>query len=230
MKKFIKWIDNYWYHYKWQTIIAAFFVVVVGICAAQMFNRQEYDAYVMYAGGDFFTIEQEHAMLNALSTVSDDYDGNGEKSLCMNKLFVLSEQELEDARDAAEAEGEKLAYNVETRKQTLEQFQVEMMTGHAYVCLLSEDMYARCEDKERFVSVSELLGYTPAGAYDEYAVRFSETEFGQYFAQAFEPLGEGTLICLRQISLPDAQNKNARAEYENYRALFRGILEFTVKK
>ena len=27
-KKIIKWLDNYWYHYKWTTIITAFFVIL----------------------------------------------------------------------------------------------------------------------------------------------------------------------------------------------------------
>ena len=48
-KKALKWLDNFWYHYKWPTIIAAFFIAVFAICIAQAVTRSEYDMYVRYA-------------------------------------------------------------------------------------------------------------------------------------------------------------------------------------
>lgn len=229
MKNFIKWLDNFWYHYKWPTIIITFFVAVFGICISQMVTRNNYDAYILYSGGHFFTAEEEKAVMNSLEYVMEDYDGNGEKSLCMTKFIVLSEEELDAARAAAEAEGEVLAYNYQTRTEALKQFEMEVMTGQSYLCFLSEAMYGRAADAERFVALSAVAGGEVQGAYDEYAVRLADTEFGKYFSAALSPLGEDTLVCLRRISVTDAASEKATEEYENYKDMFSALLAFEVK-
>ena len=43
MSKFLKWLDNYWYHYKWHTIIVAFFLIIGIISTVQIFNRETYE-------------------------------------------------------------------------------------------------------------------------------------------------------------------------------------------
>ena len=44
--KFIKWLDNFWYHYKWPTIIVAFFLFVGVVCFAQCSTRATGDLTV----------------------------------------------------------------------------------------------------------------------------------------------------------------------------------------
>ena len=43
-------ISNYWYHFKWPTIIASFFVIFATFCIIQMVTRENPDLYVMYTG------------------------------------------------------------------------------------------------------------------------------------------------------------------------------------
>ncbi len=229
MKKFLKWIENYWYHYKWHTLIAAFFIVIGAVCLGQMLSRESYDAYLMYAGGSYFTVNEEQAVLKAFSNIAEDYDGNGKCSLCLTKLIVLSEEQLEQARAQAKTEDSALAYNFQDRRETLEQFDFEIMSGKSYLCLLSEDMYKRCKGKDRFVPVAELADVAAESLYDDYTIRLSETEFGQYFSEALSVLGDDVLVCLRHISATDGQNRHAAAEYKNYQELFRSLVQFSVK-
>ena len=35
--KVLRWWDNYWYHYKWHTIIGLFFVFVIVFCVILLF-------------------------------------------------------------------------------------------------------------------------------------------------------------------------------------------------
>ena len=230
MEKFLKWLDNYWYHYKWRTLIALFFVATFLICTVQLLTRGSYDAYVMYSGPNVFSSEQEAALIDALKNISGDYDKNGSKELCLTKMIVMSDDELSEARRKAESDGSTLAYNFEARRKTIEQFNLEIMTGNSYLCFLSEYMYEQCEGAQRFVPLSELLGERPSAAYDDYAVSVDQTEFGQYFSEALSCMGEGTLVCLRKISVTDASSKKACAEYENYKNMFRNIIEFSLKK
>ena len=49
--RFGKWFDNFWYHYKWQTLIALFLVVTLTVCVVQCAMRPDTpDTYICYAG------------------------------------------------------------------------------------------------------------------------------------------------------------------------------------
>ena len=44
-------VENYWYHYKWHTLIALFIVITLSVCILQLCQKNSYDVYVLYAGG-----------------------------------------------------------------------------------------------------------------------------------------------------------------------------------
>ena len=46
MNKVVKWISNYWYHYKLRTILCLFFAVVVGVSVFEFATRESYDMKV----------------------------------------------------------------------------------------------------------------------------------------------------------------------------------------
>ena len=45
-QSFAKWLDNYWYHYKWHTIAVVFVIIVAIVCTVQLINRTVYDAVI----------------------------------------------------------------------------------------------------------------------------------------------------------------------------------------
>ncbi len=229
MKRFLKWFDNYWYHYKWPTIIVAFFVTIGVICTVQMLGKDDYDAFVLYSGGKYFTMDEQKAVTDAFAYVYDDYNGDGEKKACLTKIIVLSAEELKEKQAEANAENDNLAYNFESRTDALEQLSMELMTGQSYVCFFSEGMYEQVKDKDRFVPLTDIFDFAPEGAVDECAVRLFETEFGAYFSDALSVMGEDTLVCLRRISVQDAGSDKKTAEYENHMDFFKRIIEFKVK-
>lgn len=229
MKRFIKWLDNYWYHYKWPTIIVSFFLVVGVICTVQMLQKEDYDVYAVYSGGKYFTADEQKAIENAFSYVIDDYDGSGEKNVCLTRIVVLTEEELKQKQEEAHAEDENLAYNFESRTDAIEQLSMEMMTGQSYVCFFSEGMYEQMKDKDRFVPLADVFDSVLDISLDEYAVRLAETEFGSYFSGALSAMGEDTVVCLRRISVQDAGSDKKTAEYENHTDFFKRLIEFKVK-
>ncbi|MBQ3489767.1 MAG: hypothetical protein IJA86_04165 [Clostridia bacterium] len=93
MSKFLKWLDNYWYHYKWHTIIVTFFLVIGIISTVQIFNKESYDAYVMYVGGQDIPDTQYYDILQSLKAVSSDYDANKEHKINFAKSAFISDPE-----------------------------------------------------------------------------------------------------------------------------------------
>ena len=68
--KFLKWLDNYWYHYKWHTIIVSFFLIIGAISITQLFGRVSYDAYLMYVGDETIPDTQYQDIIDSLTFVN----------------------------------------------------------------------------------------------------------------------------------------------------------------
>ena len=47
---FLKKLDNFFYHYKWHSIVALFLVVVLTVTLVQACSKETFDVEVMYAG------------------------------------------------------------------------------------------------------------------------------------------------------------------------------------
>ena len=78
MKKIWKWLDNFWYHNKWKTIIIAFFVIVFIIGFVQCMKKTDADISILYVGPEVVTGEEYDAMETSLeSRVDTDYNGDG---------------------------------------------------------------------------------------------------------------------------------------------------------
>ncbi|MCI8590709.1 MAG: hypothetical protein HFE77_08415 [Clostridiales bacterium] len=229
MVKMRKWFENYWYHYKWRTLIVAFFVVIFTVCVVQMLQKKSYDAYILYSGPKVFSSEQETALTNALRYVVSDYDQNGEINLCLTKLIMMSEEELEEAKAQAEAEGSTLAYNYDTRQRTKDQLGMEMMTGNSYLCFLSEFIYQEYKDHDRFAALADVLGYHPEDADDAFSIKLANTAYGAYFSDAFSCMGENVIVCIRQPNVVDKYAKDAMDEYQNNVEILKKIIEFKVQ-
>ena len=76
--KFFKWLDNFWYHYKWTLLIAVFFIVVLVVGLVQLFSKTESDATVMYAGPYQLSNDEINAIRNDLTSLLP-YDFNGDE-------------------------------------------------------------------------------------------------------------------------------------------------------
>lgn len=48
-----KWLENYWYHYKWHTLIGGAAIILVVVLIAQLAAKVNYDALFMYVGDDY---------------------------------------------------------------------------------------------------------------------------------------------------------------------------------
>lgn len=147
--KLLLWLENYWYHYKWHTILGAFFLMVIIVSTVQCASVKKSDVTVAFCGNAALSRAQEDGLSGVLGDVCPaDVDGDGEKTVSLEQFSIFSEEQLTElytyvdpqdgqtkldktGRDAAKA------YNLD-RIQVLQNY---IMTGDCAVWLVSEYVY-----------------------------------------------------------------------------------------
>ena len=78
--RFLKWLDNYWYHYKWHTLIAGFFAMLFIFMFVQCHTDRRGDTVVTYCGTFGFLAAETEGVRDVFNRVMpEDFDGNGDK-------------------------------------------------------------------------------------------------------------------------------------------------------
>ncbi len=218
-------LENFWYHHKWKTIIIGFFAAVAVIGIVQIATRSEYDAQIIYAGpavtlADSGTDDRLAAAFASLDV--GDRDGDGEINILINAKTILSDEQLAKKQEEAAKDHDHVAYDPSVRAGYMSEIRTLMLTDQVQICLLDPYVYGTFSAEEHFVPLSDLLGRTPEGAVDAYAVRLKDTDFGQQIA--FSSLPDDTLICLhKQVG----RKKGAAENFEYARKLFIAALNYS---
>ena len=221
---FLKWLDNFWYHYKWHTIAVAFVVCILIICISQTASRPTYDAHVIYAGGtDVSKIEGDEdsefkTLMKAYQRFVPDFDGDGERRINLATLFLPSAEdikEVESKNDGTEINYTLIADNDEMFRQC-------MTFGDYYIIILSESLYTEWTKNAENNPFAEIRAYLPEDA--EIAENEGENgyrlagEHGVYLSSTpladnpgFKDLGEDSIIVMRRFTTFGTQMKGSKA-------------------
>ncbi|MFA6948041.1 MAG: hypothetical protein WCQ72_03590 [Eubacteriales bacterium] len=229
MNKVLKWLDNYWYHYKWETLIISFFAIFIVVATTQLLTRDKIDVYVLYTGPHVFLPSEIESMENTLEqTMSGDYNGDGEKGASFMDISLMTEQQILAAKEETDKTGDPLVINVNTMRETENQFNTQIFAGESSVCLLDPYWYDEVKESGGWRKLSDVLGYTPEFAADDYSVRLCDTEWGQFFT-VLAGLPEDTVICMRTMSTAAAFKGKSSSEkaYACSEELLRDIFAFT---
>lgn len=74
---FRQWIENYWYHYKWHTIIGLFLVLTLAVGITQCATKPKYDSNCVLYCDRFVHDNTVAALEEAFEKRITDIDGNG---------------------------------------------------------------------------------------------------------------------------------------------------------
>ena len=95
-----KKLENFWYYYKWHTIVGVFLVFVAVVLLLQTCGKVKTDAYILYAGphdvsrvaqnGD---ISEYESILSTFKRVCKDQDGDGLTTIALLDLLVVNQSE-----------------------------------------------------------------------------------------------------------------------------------------
>ena len=217
---FLKWLDNYWYHYKWLTIGIAFALIVLIVCTVQTCSKEKSDIVLLYAGRNTLSGAEVEDICDALEAVCpEDFDGNGKVSFELSAYGILSEAQIKEQIEASNEVYIDRGYNSDQ----YDIYHNYTMTGESSVLFLDPWLYEELVSAGRLVSLDEALGYTPETAYGEYGVRLGDTAlYEQYGVMRLLP--EDTVICLLK---PYVAGKSSKEKYYAYeKKTFEEIVRF----
>ena len=196
--KFLKWLDNYWYHYKVPTIIVLFVVFVLLVCTLQMCSTDDkQDITVLYSGPFLMTGSEHENVRNVLNYVMpEDFNEDGRKYTELITYQVASEQQIKDMEAETDENG-KPKYSINRQYYTNEysNYSNMLMTGEFALCFLDPWLYEALAGSDRLKPLTEVFGALPDGAVGEYGVRLGDTALYQYY-DVLKVLPEDTVICL----------------------------------
>lgn len=217
-------IQNFWYHYKWHSLIALFLVITTLVCSLQFCNRVEYDAYILYAGnknigrtaqsGDVAEIVK---VISALKRITEDFDENDEISVNFLNYYYLSKEEMSDNQNVNNA---LLASDQQALSSALEH-------SEYYLCFISPAVYEKYHqegEREIFISLSEYRAtYQDIDFYSDCAINLSSTK--AYSIPGLSNLPVDTLICIRQPNYLANRSKEHTAHFNNAKKILNNLLE-----
>lgn len=220
---FKKKIDNYFYHYKWHTIIGAFLVFVVIWVAITSIGKNTEQVYVGYIGEYSYSNEQHREKSEKLTSMIGDVLGK-DILIEYSPLFYITDEQIKVEKEKAESKGEQYVYYPERIKKNYDSFVSELEMGDIGVWFVSMEVYERM-DKSRLMRVEDILGYSPDSVYDEYAIDCSKIDFPHQFARE---TSFNTLLILRGNRDWSSMfsEKEMMAELELDKTLFKAIIEY----
>ena len=176
-----KWLENYWYHYKWATIISAFFITVAVICIVQIASKKNYNIYIRYVGDSVITGTQYDDMTGGLEKI---VSGDKKDSVNFAQVAYISDEDNP-------YKNEKNAVSRETLS--------SMLVQPYYIYIMDLTAYNDYKDSGVFAPLSSIFEEDVTDiSYDEYALYLSKTEFLKN-APGMEWVEEDTVIVIKIV-------------------------------
>ena len=229
---FLKKLDNYWYHYKWHTIVGIVVVIILSVLLFQTCSKQDYDGYILYAGPYKISSSAENGNTSSYSNTISAlkkvcYDTNNDKNVNVTllNLYISTQEEATKLYgDGVDISNSSMLIDEDSDRlgQTL-------LYGDYYVCFLSERLFLHYEELYEgalFTSVSDYLGEGDYELASEHGVYLKSLDF--YSLPEICNLPDDTVVCLRKSS--DVSNFfNRRQNEKNFEIsekIFKNILNF----
>ena len=220
-------IQNFWYHYKWHSVVALFVAIAVLVCSLQFCGRKKYDAYILYAGSKVVGRTAEDGdvaeivtVISSLKKIAKDFDDNGEISINFTNFYYLTPEEAAAAGDYNDL---LLANDQKSLSGVLEH-------SEYYLLFISKGVYEeynKVGDTELFINLTEYAGYNASAEYyAPNAIYLSSLDF--YKLPGVCNLPEDTLICIRQPGVMGGKSKEHKGYLENAKEMLVNILKVNI--
>lgn len=218
--KWMEWLENFWYHYKWHTIVVSFFAVALIVSLVQCTSDESSDITVTYAG-NYALSADEMKSLEAVfgAACPEDYDGSGSHVAFLAQYAIFNEEQL--TKEYTYFDEESGEYKVD--KNTLanakyhnadriKNLQTYIMTGECGVWLVSPYVYNEM-----------LYSEDPRSNWVQSAKPLKETKLYAYY-DALKCLPEDTIVVL---TVSPAVGYMSKAEnHQKAVAYFESVLNF----
>lgn len=224
-----KW-DNFWFYHKWHILLGLFIALVLLVCLMQSRENKKDDVTLLFAGPYKLSATEVATLRAGLNQVMpEDFNGDGENYAEMVLMQIFSEEQEAEIRATPEGEIPPYLGYIDSyyNDEQVTSFDNLIMAGEYSLCILDPWLYERVKGAGGFCKLSDVLGYTPETAVDEYGILLAETDF----AKAYPVCGvfpEGTLICLRTRGVMNTliNKKKSDREYDVSKEMFISLVNF----
>lgn len=219
--KFLKWLDNYWYHYKWHTIVTLFFVVVIAICVIQSCTNKPKDILITYGGPATLEADDKAAIARIFSeSLPEGFNKNGKEAVAGFIPYMIYSQEQIKAIEKENVGSEDPVYiDVVFNSNEYSTLNSQYKTGNGSIYILDKWLYDEIlnneSDVRRLKPLAEVFGETPDVAIDEFGIRLGDTEIYKNNPE-LAALGADSIICLHEQILGQ---KGYDREIEAFKAI-----------
>lgn len=188
--------ENFWYHYKWHTLIAVFFLIVAIMIVSSVMDKDEPDVLLYYGGPAYFSDGAIGSIEDAFQQVmTEDANGDGKKMAQLIVTTVLSSDQVATKVMDAREEGDIIFMGDLTAANN--EYNQEILYGQGIICILDEAHYE--ESKDRFQRFDAIVSkeLVPKNTFaDGKGVYLKDTAFGKYF-EVFDGLPDDTVLCIK---------------------------------
>lgn len=219
--KFSKWLDNYWYHYKWITLGAIFLIIVLVVGIVQSVEKEKEDLTLLYAGPTYLTGSQTHAIQEVFNAVMpEDFDGNGEKYTAIVGYLIYSEEQMKEIEAETDEYGVNLDVNNQVNTDNYENFHEYILVGESAICFVDRQLYRNLSLNKRLLPLNVALGEESGYEDDEYGLYLGSLDIYEDYS-ALRVLPEDTVVCfLRQPVMGKiSKDKNYDIELKMFGAI-----------
>jgi len=227
----MKWLDNFWYHYKWTVIVVIFFVSVITVAIVQFVTRPDYDIHIVYAGCYRMDAAERARFEDTVNSICPrDFNENGEKLVNIRDFQIYSEQEIIEEQSRYEAESDHFEINGKYNADELNSFSNYTLTGDSSVYIISPYLYESLKNADRLAPLSELYpdGNLPAGAMEDgFGIALGETDFYRY-NPSMQVLQDDLVLCILKPNLVGANSKDKA--YGEAKEFFCAVADYRVEK
>lgn len=199
-------LSDFWYHYKWHTIVSLLLVLVIAFLSVQTCRRRkESDCVLLYAGPHAVAYPDKEQLLGSVAAA-----GGSDKADLYH--YIVS---FETGSSGTNYEG-------------LTNFDAEIQSGEALILLLSPALYARVAEQNAVVPLDGYVGDTAAVWYDDTRRAVCLSSLPLAGAPGFSTLPGDTLLCLRGPVSVGAVFRRRRAEkrYRTAEETLRALLSY----
>lgn len=232
-KDFKSKLINFWYHHKAKVIISVFFAFAIGICISQMVSQSNPDVCILYSGPDYITSVDNQNFCSAVTQImTKDFNDDGEKKVRLTDIIFHTRDQLNAAQKEAAERGEDFKIDGVANQNNSEKFNYEVFSDNAVICILSWDQYKQVEVCDGFIPLTEIFGDREIkGAVDECGIRFSETNFYEFFESA-RIFPEDAVLAIRKLTSLSAITGKSKAEkvHAYHVEIFKNMADFQFPK
>ena len=158
-------LQNYWYHFKWHTILSVFLIVVIAVSVTQCVNREKQDMIVVMFAYSMVTDSQMSQVEEYIEQYATDIDNDGKVNVRVvnctfnqrsnNKQYTLSILQKVQAMIATEPKA--ILYIVDEKAEKYINTITENGVFESETKLLNEEFYSKCGGTEEYETLPEDL-------------------------------------------------------------------------